>query len=130
MKVLLFSMVIYLLGITVLLYVRPAAMFHRDGSWKEFGMGEENTTRFPVWMFCIIWAVVSYAICRMALRETADTSAIENVAAATAAAVSATNASETKPGYYKLNANVMRKKGVPRYIYVGTELPPDLEDDS
>jgi hypothetical protein len=124
MKVLLFSLVIYLLGIAIILYVRPAIMFNRDGSWKEFGLGEENTTMFPIWMFCIIWAVLSYAICRFSFSE-GTTHVVKTVAAATAAATVA----ETKPGYYKLNTNVMRKKGVPRYVYVGTELPAELDDD-
>jgi hypothetical protein len=99
-------------------------MFNRDGSWKEFGLGEENTTMFPIWMFCIIWAVLSYAICRFSFSE-GTTHVVKTVAAATAAATVA----ETKPGYYKLNTNVMRKKGVPRYVYVGTELPAELDDE-
>jgi hypothetical protein len=35
--------------------------------------------------------------------------------------------SPVKPGYYKLNSNASRKKGAPRYVYVGTELPDDME---
>ena len=90
-------------------------MFNHDGTWKEFGMGQESTTRFPVWMFCIVWAVVSYTICRMGFAEP--------VAVAAAAATL-----ESKPGYYKLDTNVIRKKGVPRYIYVGTDAPEDFEE--
>ena len=116
MKVLLYSMVLYLLGITIVLYLKPALMFNHDGSWKEFGMGEESTTRFPVWMFCIVWAVVSYAICRIGFAEP--------VVAAVAAAATV----ESKPGYYKLDTNVLRKKGVPRYIYVGADAPEDFEE--
>ena len=113
MKVLLFSLVLYLIGIAAILYTRPRLMFNHDGSWKEFGMGDDTTTRFPIWMFCILWAVVSYAICRMGFAEP--------VIAAVAAA-------ESQPGYYKLDANVLRKKGVPRYVYVGADAPADLEE--
>lgn len=91
-------------------------MFNHDGSWKEFGVGDEFTTRFPIWMFCIVWAVVSYAICRVGFAEPL-------VAAAAVATM------ESQPGYYKLDANVMRKKGVPRYVYVGAEAPADLEEN-
>ena len=113
MKVLLFSLVLYLIGIAAILHVRPPLMFNHDGSWKEFGVGDDNTTRFPLWMFCIIWAVVSYAICRLGFAEP----------------VIAAAALESQPGYYKLDTNVMRKKGVPRYVYVGAEAPADLEEN-
>jgi hypothetical protein len=112
MKVLLFSLVLYLIGIAAVLYVRPPLMFNHDGSWKEFGTADDTTTRFPIWMFCIVWAVVSYAICRMGFAEP----------------LAAVAAVESQPGYYKLDANVMRKKGVPRYVYVGADAPADLEE--
>jgi hypothetical protein len=131
-------MVIYLVGIATLLYLKPSIMFHKDGRWKEFGLGSDETTVFPLWMFCIVWAVISYGFGRLFFKEHTTTTLIS-------AAAIAKNLSETvveplpvsgptaeqpsKPGYYKLNSNVMRKKGVPRYVYVGTEPPADLEDD-
>jgi len=141
MRVLLLSMVLYLLGIAVLLYLRPALMFHRDGRWKEFGVGNDETTVFPLWMFCIAWAVVSYGIGRILFREGAI-DIVKNASAITAVAtgrsitegleplpVSGPAAEEmSKPGYYKLSTAIMRKKGVPRYIYVGTDVPDDLEE--
>jgi hypothetical protein len=32
-----------------------------------------------------------------------------------------------KPGYYKLNTNATKRNGVPRYVYVGPELPSESE---
>jgi len=142
MRVLLLSMVLYLLGIAVLLYLRPPLMFHSDGRWKEFGVGNEETTVFPLWMFCIAWAVISYGIGRILFRE-GSVDIVKNASAITAIAtgrsitenlveplpVSGPAAEEmSKPGYYKLSTAVMRKKGIPRYIYVGTEVPDDLEE--
>jgi len=132
MGVLLLSLILYLLGIAILLFLRPQFMFHRDGSWKEFGVGGEDTTVFPLWMFCIGWAVVSYGIGRLCLGG--HTRHVVAAAAAASMPISSGPSQPegelTKPGYYKLNASVMRKKGVPRYIYVGAEAPDDLEDDS
>jgi hypothetical protein len=145
MRVLLISMVLYLLGIAVLLYLRPALMFHKDGRWKEFGVGSDETTVFPFWMFCIGWAVISYGIGRLFFKEGA-VNIVKNASAISALAtgksltedlvepigVSGPAPAEqmTKPGYYKLNSAVLRKKGAPRYIYMGTDVPSDLEESS
>jgi hypothetical protein len=130
MKLLLFSMVIYLLGVAAVLYLRPQFMFRRDGSWKEFGVNGDDTSVFPIWMFCTAWAVVTYALARLIFSEKAvvETAAL-SVAAAKSLSYTKPEASgpATQPGYYRLDASVMRKKGVPRYIYVGEETPDDLE---
>ena len=36
---------------------------------------------------------------------------------------------EAQPGYYKLDDSLMRRKGVPRYIFVGQDKPDDLDDE-
>lgn len=132
MSVLLFSMILYLFGIVVLLYLRPAMMFHRDGRWKEFGVGHEDTTLFPLWMFCIVWAVVSYGICRLfeGKEEVLATVAATNIIRDNSVMPLSVSgpADPAKPGFYKLNTGASRKKGAPRYIYVGTEPPADLDD--
>lgn len=62
MRVLLFSIVVYLAGIAGVLFLRPTLMFDREGRWKEFGLRRDDATVFPFWLFCIVWAVVSYSI--------------------------------------------------------------------
>ena len=147
MRVLLYSMVLYLTGIAILLWLRPAVMFKRNGEWKEFGVNNSDTTPFPFWLFCTVWAVVTYAIVSsivsddyMDLIKTASTA---SSIVATAQSASPAPASPTlnvtpeelaapeeetaKPGYYKLSDSVLRKKGVPRYIYIGPEKPEDME---
>lgn len=58
-----YAILLYLLGMAVVLYLRPALMFKPSGIWKEFGIGtSEGYTVFPFWMFSIIWAVASYAV--------------------------------------------------------------------
>jgi hypothetical protein len=144
MRALLFSMLLYLFGVALVLFFRPQFMFYKDGRWKEFGVGYEGTTVFPFWMFCIAWAVFSYAIGRtffghsvallatVAASRLSEDNAVEplpvNVASsAIGSSGSAEASSPVKPGYYKLNSNASRKKGAPRYVYVGTELPDDME---
>ena len=133
MKLLLFSLVIYLLGVAAVLYLRPQLMFRRDGSWKEFGVSGEDTSVFPIWTFCIAWAVLAYAFGRLLFTEraVAESSTVLPLAAAAAKSLSytrpETSGPVTQPGYYRLDASVMRKKGVPRYIYVGEETPDDVE---
>jgi hypothetical protein len=136
MKAILISLVLYLTGIALLLFLRPAIMFHRDGRWKEFGVSGDDTTVFPLWMFCIVWAVVTYGVGRFFFGG--DAPKVEDVVrAATAASLTAaippSNPSgpqeQSKPGYYKLNTKVLKKKGIPMYVYVGEDAPSDLEDD-
>ena len=144
MRVLLYSSVLYLLGIAIVLYMRPKQMFRHDGRWKEFGIDGVDTTWIPFWLFCIVWAVVAYGIVRMLYSdEDAHAPAQSRThRARTRAAVSeeplsplpipeATpaqveeNSSQGKPGYYKLDEAVMKEKGIPRYVYIGAEKPAD-----
>lgn len=142
---LLYSSVLYLLGIAVVLYIRPKQMFRHDGRWKEFGINGVDTTWIPFWLFCIIWAVVAYGIVRMLYSEEASipvpsrTHRTRRVQAeaeeplsplpvpeATPAQVQE-NSSQGKPGYYKLDEAVMKDKGIPRYVYIGAEKPADVD---
>lgn len=56
--------VLYLLGIAVILLVKPNLMFTPDGQWKEFGIGQDESkySPFPFWLFCFVWAILSYTI--------------------------------------------------------------------
>jgi hypothetical protein len=55
---------LYLVGVAVILVIKPSFMFTPDGNWKEFGIGQSELryTTFPFWLFCIVWAVISYTI--------------------------------------------------------------------
>ena len=139
MRVLLYSAVLYLLGIAIVLYLRPKEMFRRDGRWKEFGIHGVDTTWMPFWLFCILWAVVAYAIVRMLYPDDAEPAAIpapkkqRPVAEEPLSPLPVPeskiqeNTTQGKPGYYKLDEAVMKEKGVPRYVYIGEEKPADLE---
>jgi len=137
MRTLILSAVLYLLGIAILLLFRPALMFKKDGTWKEFGTASVEHSIFPFWLFCIVWAIVSYMITMLVVGEYS--------AAATCAAISTTTLLETESpedlveplplktinkrsniinksmdGYHMLNENATEAAGgVPQYVYVG-----------
>jgi hypothetical protein len=118
MRVLLFSAILYLIGVVVVLYIRPTYMFREDGSWKEFSIdASKDTTPFPFWAFCILWALVSFAITRFFLGEAPP------VVAKPAAKVAKETGTNLKPGYYVMNRERSEAEGVPRYIYIGPEEP-------
>ena len=62
MRTLLLAAILYLIGVVVILLMRPGFMFDEDGRWKEFGSLSKDHTMFPFWLFCISWAVLSYCI--------------------------------------------------------------------
>jgi hypothetical protein len=68
MSVLWIAFGIYIVGVAIVLYLRPSTMFHAEtGTWKEFGMGRSaHYTLFPIWMFTIVWAFASYALASVA----------------------------------------------------------------
>jgi hypothetical protein len=63
MRVILLSCLLYLLGVVLILYLKPTLMFDKKGIWKEFGFTNDEThTWFPFWLFCILWAFISFFI--------------------------------------------------------------------
>ena len=58
---------IYILGVAIVLYIRPGIMFREDGgSWKEFGLSTKGSyTVFPFWLFAVTWAFLSYTLATM-----------------------------------------------------------------
>ena len=63
MELLWLAIVFYSIGLGVILYLRPAVMFNENGTWKEFGYQRDSRyTIFPVWLFIITWAIVSYVL--------------------------------------------------------------------
>lgn len=149
MYLLIYSGLLYLLGISIVLVLKPDLMFLSNGQWKEFGIGrsKERYTWLPFWLFAIMWAIISYIIVLVIAshtqseqnewKETINSMEIpvlnntiepENL---TKKALSPTPVSipknstslDMKKGYYILNTEETMKKGIPKYIYLGPEAP-------
>ena len=67
MNVLWFAFGIYIIGIAIVLFLRPNIMFRPGkGTWKEFGISNTGSyTVFPFWLFTLVWAILSYVLATM-----------------------------------------------------------------
>jgi hypothetical protein len=129
MRLLIFSGIVYLAGVATLLMLRPSFMFTPDGVWKEFGIGRnpETHTWMPFWLFCILWALLSYIFVVLL----ADAGILPGLwvshveVESPAPRVKGVNAAAKgpKPGYYMLNTEGTGIEGVPKYIYLGPAAP-------
>lgn len=136
-----FAGLLYLTGVAVVLVLKPSFMFTPDGVWKEFGIGknESRYTPFPFWLFCLVWALVSYIIVIIieSLFQKAE-SEIPMNSRRNKRNVRFENDSdlvfddeftgEPEPsdlpkGYYVLNRKASKLAGVPKYVYLGQDVP-------
>ena len=132
---------LYLIGVAVVLVLKPRWMFTPDGNWKEFGIGkrEDRYTPFPFWMFCLVWALVSYAVVVLVSPWISTESQelpieeeellelpVRNTIRRNAN--NGNNRGRAKPvelpkGYYVLDRKATSLSGVPKYVYLGAEEP-------
>ena len=130
MKVLLLSSLFYLIGIALVLYIKPNLMFHDNGNWKEFGINQDaKHTWFPFWLFCIMWAFVSYGLSSFTY-YVSDTSSStdENSGIVELNSKAKKNSNNTmKSGYYVLDKEAYEDNGIPKYIFLGSEAPNQNE---
>ena len=140
--------ILYLLGVALILILKPSLMFTEDGSWKEFGIGRNRNTHtwLPFWFFAILWALISYIITilifvpqlqetQTATTATAATAVTPKIVAATIEKIksSSIKSKRTKgipmnlpDGYYiKNSAATDEAGGIPKYIYIGKGLPEE-----
>ena len=124
MKVLLLSGLLYLTGISVVLFLRPRLMVTDNGVWKEFGIGRDTNsyTWFPLWLFCIVWAFFCYFAVVLFMPTQVDSVQIDPPPAF-ARNKKVKYVEKVKPGYYMLNTEGSGIEGVPKYIYLGMEAP-------
>ena len=139
--------VVYLLGVGVVLLIKPSLMFTPDGQWKEFGIGQnpERYSPFPFWLFCLVWAITSYLLILLltplvtgikfkkpSLYTSSTTvqsqrprvnQAELDVDYAMNGQVDLDETVELPKGYYVLNKRATKLAGVPKYVYIGAEQP-------
>ena len=148
MTLLIFSGILYLIGISIILILKPYLMFAKDGKWKEFGLGRNRDiyTWMPFWLFAIIWSILSYVIVlvfasyfgvagvsnKTEVQVANEFIEPENVSLKGMKTPSTfiesipkkpSSSDVMKSGYYILDVNETVKKGIPKYIYLGPEAP-------
>jgi len=145
MHVLFLALTIYLVGTTIILYLRPSIMFHPGGTWKEFSLNPgPNHTNMPFWLFSILWAFLSYLIASFIQRmmvtvpevDSADFEPIDLPEPVDLPEPEMPNLTEAEPvsknmglnktrnGYYVLNTQKYSRNQVPMYVYYGDSPPP------
>ena len=146
MSVLWGAFAIYIIGIAIVLFLRPSLMFRQgSGTWKEFGVNTTgNYTIFPFWMFTMVWALLSYVVATigavffasLTLRSRTRSPTVptmESIAKPISlapipmqipASEVMTPSVSRLPGYYILETPM---NAAPKYIYFGTE-PPTLNN--
>jgi len=133
---------LYLVGVAVALVVKPSFMFAPDGTWKEFGIGQDpkRYTVFPFWLFCLVWAVLAYVIVLTVMPLIVDMDENSSETVNVYKPNKANNARRVKKnvvedsdlvfddevqglpkGYYVLNKKASRIAGTPKYVYLGEE---------
>ena len=143
MSLLIYAGLLYLLGVSIVLMIKPQLMFSEKGIWKEFGIGRPSATYtwLPFWLFSMIWAILSYLLVLLIASHTGlagvhtptdvsvttETLDPEYVSRKDLSSHSVSKKkmapSDMKNGYYMLDMNETAKRGVPKYIYVGPEAP-------
>jgi len=54
------SIVLFLAIFGIVQWIKPAFLYNRDGSVREFGVGYKNKTILPLWLFSILLGILSY----------------------------------------------------------------------
>jgi hypothetical protein len=54
------AIIIYMILFALVNVLKPAFMYNKDGSLKEFGVGYRKKTIIPVWLISIFLAIIAY----------------------------------------------------------------------
>ena len=54
------SIILFLILFVILVNLKPAFLFNKNGSLRNFGLGKSSCTILPVWLIVIVLSVVSY----------------------------------------------------------------------
>jgi hypothetical protein len=137
MWILLGSGIVYLVGISIVLMLRPELMFDEEGVWKEFRIGGDRRryTWMPFWLFAILWAIISFILVNLISKSTASASQnaynMPPLPSFTETDTSLPPPETVKvpkrrgasvplpPGYYMLDKEAFNGTGTPHYVYIG-----------
>ena len=58
----LFAIVLFLIMFGSIQMIKPAFLYNKDGSIREFGVGYRNKTIMPIWLLSLILGILSYLV--------------------------------------------------------------------
>ncbi len=56
----LFAIILFLIMFGSIQMMKPACLYNKDGSIREFGVGYRNKTILPIWLLSLILGILSY----------------------------------------------------------------------
>jgi hypothetical protein len=56
----LISIILFVIMFGLIVMIKPAFLYNKDGSIREFGIGYKNKTILPIWLLSLILGIVSY----------------------------------------------------------------------
>jgi len=54
------SIVIFIVLFGIIQLIKPAFLYNKDGSPREFGIGYRNKTILPIWLLSVVLGIFSY----------------------------------------------------------------------
>ena len=56
------SIILFVILFGIIILIKPAFLYNKDGCIREFGVGYKNKTILPIWLLSIILGILSYLI--------------------------------------------------------------------
>jgi hypothetical protein len=56
----LIAIILFVIMFGIIIMIKPAFLYNKDGSIREFGVGYRNKTILPIWLLSLILGIVSY----------------------------------------------------------------------
>jgi len=58
----LISIILFVFMFGLIIMIKPAFLYNKDGSIREFGIGYKNKTILPIWLLSLILGIISYLL--------------------------------------------------------------------
>jgi len=58
----LISIILFVIMFGLIVMIKPAFLYNKDGSIREFGIGYKNKTILPIWLLSLILGIISYLL--------------------------------------------------------------------
>jgi len=56
------AIAIFLVAFLIVQAAKPAFIYNRDGSLKQFGVGYKNKTIMPIWLLSFVLGILAYLV--------------------------------------------------------------------